>query len=362
MRPGSDRTDVGYIWPNTLAPPADGKPLVYLDLNHWIGLAKAAVKHRDGMRYRNALETLRAATAILPLSSTHYMEMVGIKGPQQRRDVADVMEELSGFVCLMPRTIVMEAEADAAICAFIPGLQSMGQRIPLLGLGVSQAFGVRGEVQVRSRDGDVTDRVRDEFPGGPEAFDAFREDAERRLDRSALRGPTDAEVPELRALGWDSAHARRIAEKWADQEREQAQRLDACPQWRRGRLRDVVAARYIIVEFRDVLERVLNGYGVDFGDLGGGPEAIRRFTDSMPSSDVHISLVTAAHRNPQTRWTSNDMFDIDALAVAVPYCDVVVTEKHARHVLSAAGLPARAGTEVLATPDELVTWLDRRAS
>lgn len=127
-------------------------------------------------------------------------------------------------------------------------------------------------------------------------------------------------------------------------------------------MRDVVAARYIIVEFRDVLERVLNGYGVDLGDVGGEPEAFRRFTDSMPSSDVHISLVTAAHRNPQTRWTSNDIFDIDALAVAVPYCDVVVTEKHARHVLSAAGLPARAGTEVFATPDELVTWLDRRAS
>lgn len=86
MRPGSDRADVGHIWPDALAPPADGKPLVYLDLNHWIGLAKAAVKHRDGMRYRNALEALRAATAILPLSSTHYMEMVGIKGPQQRRD------------------------------------------------------------------------------------------------------------------------------------------------------------------------------------------------------------------------------------------------------------------------------------
>jgi hypothetical protein len=67
--------------------------------------------------------------------------------------------------------------------------------------------------------------------------------------------------------------------------------------------------------------------------------------------------VTAAHRNAQTSWTSNDIFDLDALSIAVPCCDAVVTERHARHMLSAAGLPRRLGTEALATLDELVAWL-----
>ena len=86
-------------------------------------------------------------------------------------------------------------------------------------------------------------------------------------------------------------------------------------------------------------------------------EPARRFTDSMTRGDVWISLVTAAHRNPRTRWTSNDMFDIDALSVAVPYCDIVVTENHARHLLYAAGVPDRLGTEVLAKLQDLIERL-----
>jgi hypothetical protein len=34
-------------------------PLVYLDLNHWIGLAKAESGHPDGRRFQPALDTLR---------------------------------------------------------------------------------------------------------------------------------------------------------------------------------------------------------------------------------------------------------------------------------------------------------------
>jgi hypothetical protein len=47
------------------------------------------------------------------------------------------------------------------------------------------------------------------------------------------------------------------------------------------------------------------------------------------------------------------MFDIDALSVAVPYCDVVVTERHARHSLEVAGAPDRCGTAVMATLGQL---------
>jgi hypothetical protein len=60
--------------------------LVYLDLNQWIGLAKAASAHKDGARYVQALEAARAAkdggTAMFPLSGTHYMELAE-DGPEE---------------------------------------------------------------------------------------------------------------------------------------------------------------------------------------------------------------------------------------------------------------------------------------
>jgi hypothetical protein len=74
----------------------------------------------------------------------------------------------------------------------------------------------------------------------------------------------------------------------------------------------------------------------------------------MPSSDVCVSLTAAAHRNPQTRWTRNRIFDNWGLSVAVPYCDVVATDHEASHALHSEGAPARLATAVVPTLDALV--------
>jgi hypothetical protein len=54
----------------------------------------------------------------------------------------------------------------------------------------------------------------------------------------------------------------------------------------------------------------------------------------MRSTEVSIATKTAWHRNANKKWTPNDIYDIDAMALSVPYCDVVVTEKACQHVLT----------------------------
>jgi hypothetical protein len=73
----------------------------------------------------------------------------------------------------------------------------------------------------------------------------------------------------------------------------------------------------------------------------------------MPSSDIAITLTTARHRNSQTRWIANDIFDIDAMSIAVPYCDLVVTEHHACHALKTARAEQRANTQLFDDLEEL---------
>lgn len=360
VRHGRDRSPTAYVWPQKLVRPPEDMYVVYLDLNHWIALAKANTGHPDGVRHQLALQAIRRSGSrfVFPLSSVHYMEMAAIRDPRQRLDVATVMEEISGFSCLMANSVVMRLEIEALVARYA-GRPEQLEAIPFLGRGVLQAFGRRGGLMVRSTDGDVTDATRASWPGGPDAFDAWREEAERRLDRAVLRGPTDAEAPALRAAGWDPTAARRIASDMARQEREQAQRLTAEPRWRRGRLRDVVAARYLAFDALPMLQETLTRYNLHLEEMAGGDIAdARRFTDSMPSADVHISLLTAAHSNPQTQWTPNDIFDMDALSVAVAYCDVVVTERHATHLLHAGRVADRLGTQVFGALDQLVDLLD----
>jgi hypothetical protein len=161
----------------------------------------------------------------------------------------------------------------------------------------------------------------------------------------------------MRTRGWDPTVTRRIAEDRAQSERELAQRLIAEPEYR-DRVRDVVSARYMAVELIDVLKEAVDAHGLDFAEIVDDIDTARRLTDSMPSGDGWISLLTAVHRNPQSRWQPNDIFDFDALSVAIPYCDVVVTDRHACRLANAARLPQRLGTKVIPTLDQLVPALE----
>ncbi len=370
--PGIHRSDVPYVWPSRFFQPAFDTKLVYLDLNHWIYLAKAATGHQDGARHCAALETLRRAAAssqfLFPLSGTHYMEMQGIQNPRWRRDITDVMEELTGFRTLLSRAAIIQMEVEAALDDLAtPRPQPLYPPVTLIGDGVFHTFGPRGGLHGGLRGGlpiynaegeDVTETTRLEFRDGPEAFDRWQAENELLLERSILRGPTDEEAPDLRARGWRPETNRRIAEERAQQE--QSQQFAVVEQGRslRGRTRDEVAARHLFFELNELVATGLVARGRQLDEVFTDVATARRFTDSMPSSDIAITLTTARHRNPQTRWSANDIFDIDAMSVAVPYCDIVVTEQHACHVLKTARADRRANTQLLTELNELAALIE----
>ena len=348
------------VWPPLLELPPDDVKLVYLDLNHWISFAQASNGHPNGVPFVEALKACKAAksagTAVFLLSATHYMEMNKIKDPAQRRAIADVMEELTGFASLMDRVVVMSLELDAMLDPFAK-VPSPWSRIPLLGKGVRHTFGRASGVRFTGPNGDATQEVRARM--GAEAFDRFVAEAELQLDRSVLRGPADDEVENLRALGYKPEATIQSGEKRAAQERELTPNLDAETRWRRGRLRDVIAARELSTEFQDILPRIFAPRQLALRGVISDPESGRKFVRAMPSTEVSIELKTAWHRNRDKNWTANDIYDIDAMALAVPYCDIVVTEKACHHALTTARLGERMYTALLRDLKELPNTLER---
>ncbi|TMK71538.1 MAG: hypothetical protein E6G50_05390, partial [Actinobacteria bacterium] len=109
---GIHRSDTPYIWPPRLYRPSFDYKLVYLDLNHWIYLAQAVAGHPAGAKHEPALAALRrvrhSGKFLFVLSGTHYMEMEGIRNPRQRRDITEVMEELTGFRTLASRAVLIK--------------------------------------------------------------------------------------------------------------------------------------------------------------------------------------------------------------------------------------------------------------
>jgi hypothetical protein len=336
-------------------------PLVYLDLNHWIYLAQARAGLSSGATFLPALEACRNARhsgkAHFVLSGSHYMEVTKIRDPAQRRALADVMEELTDFAVLVSRVVIMELELEATLNRFVVARPPL-PAIPLIGRGVRHAFGIKSGLRITGPSGDATEQVRERM--GAEQFDAFVANANLLLERSVLRGPTDEEVPALQQYGWNPAGAAAVAIKRAQEEQSQSARLnEEGGRWRRGRLRDVIAARELLIEFQNLLPRALAARALTLEQLGPDLESARAFIHSMPSTEVSIELKTAWHRNGQRRWTPNDIYDIDALSLAVPYCDIVVTEKACHHLLNAARLDERMRTVILRRLDELSAAIER---
>jgi hypothetical protein len=350
-----ERTDSALVLPPQIERNFEGRRAVYLDLKDWICLARAARQQSTPSGYAELLTAARRATqggiALFPLSATHYMEMSAIADPAQRRSVAAVMDELSEFRVLLGRPSIMRMELEAAL-DHVQGHASTADTLPLLGRSVGWAYGQHGGLRVSVGGRDVTAAF-EEQPWYRQVLRAF--------ERRVLEGPSDAEdaLLRIRNSNYQPEFVQQFAEQRAQREREQARRLDSAPLWRRGRLRDVVGARELVLEWTDALNEALAERGMSPEDLfGSDREVIRAFADGMPSNSVVISMKTAYHRNGQHNWTANDIHDIDALAVAVPYCDAVLTDKAARNAVVSMKVDRRAGTFMPRTAGDLAEWLN----
>ena len=169
---------------NLFGVPADGAPTlrmfprlsadplgqtVFLDLNHWIGMAKARKGLSSGAAYAGCYEALRAGTAdgsvSVVLTAATYMELLfAIANPAKRGDLADVMSELSRFVTIRRRADLIGAQFEQALHDR-HGRPMFPTKVQVFGLGCNFAFeGVEQRMQLYMADGVVA---------GPSDGDAF---------------------------------------------------------------------------------------------------------------------------------------------------------------------------------------------
>lgn len=360
------REDV--LWPARLTQPARPPSLVYLDMNHYINLAKVKVGTAP-RGYPELLEASRATRAdgraLFPLSSTHCIEISNIGSYQQRENVAAVMEELSDFNYLLGRPQIMRLEVQAAIDALLGNDDSVGDGIPLIGQSAFWAFGMRGGLIIEGEEGqEAEQRLR--YRLGDLRFEQMMAHFNREMERALLTGPDEDEKAELRKEGgYAPERPYQHQEQRAEGERGQADILDQNPEWRRGRLRDLLSAREVWIELNEIIARELavrDMTKAEFTELLGSGEdedysKARDFTDGMPSTRVAVSLKEHYHRNRQHNWTSNDIHDIDASAVAMPYCHAVFADAAAWNALKNSRELTVFDTELPRRPGQLTHWL-----
>jgi hypothetical protein len=179
-------------------------------------------------------------------------------------------------------------------------------------------------------------------------------------ERIMLTGPSDQALPELQALGYDPAAVAQAAQDWADNEAAFSAMVPDQVRRHPTALLDRVLARELNTpDIARAWKQLAAAYGMRVFDSlpENEPATARALTRSMPGAEVAGVLKTARHRDATRTWRSNDMFDLDALTVAVPYCDVVGVDNDQAHALTVTGLAKRMDTTLMRSVADLPSLL-----
>ncbi len=330
------------------------RPTAYLDQWVWIRMARAAAGKPDTPSDTKLLDDLVAAAdagVAFPLSWTHYIETEGIKNPRQRRDVADVMASISHFRTIRSRRDLLRNQLLVATHEKFGRPTFRPENLDPLGVGVHWAFqGVEKTLQVHDAGGKVIDI--EEFPR------EMRIRATQGFECQVLAGPDGKEEAVLRErYGYKPEGTAEVGRSRLEWEQEFVGLLVDTPPKDPAELRVWIQAREVTHENLELLVEVFKEYGLSIRRLTGGfgdddqeqrRQFISDFFDRLPSVRVAVDLKLAVHRNNQRGWAKNDIYDTDAMSIAVPYCAVVVTDKAAADALNRVRAGDRQGTFITA--------------
>jgi hypothetical protein len=310
------------------------------------------------------LEALRDAAnagVAFPLSSTHYLETASINSGRQRSDLANVMASISHLRTIRSRRDLLRNQLLIAMHLSFGRPTFPPEMLDPLGVGVHWAFqGVEKILQVHDESGRIIDSQ--DFPR------EIRIRATQGSELMILAGPRDDDEVEVlrKNFGYKPEVTVEAGRSRLDWETEFVDLLVDTPPSDPSELRTWIQAREVIHEHIDLLASVFHEYRLPTSRLSGGfgdqePERQREFItgffDQMPSVRLATDLKLAIHRNNQRGWLQTDVYDIDAMSIAVPYSAVVVADKATADALRRLKVDQTYGTIATNSIEELVDIL-----
>ncbi len=328
--------------------------LVYLDMNVWVDMSKglAVGDHRWQRivdRIRNLVDD---GSVLIVLNASTYLELWHRRDQTSREGVGRLMRDLTGYAALAPIEAIRAMEVDAFVQRHVGRDRSI-QADELIGHGARHAFGspfgrFRFVESIASADGVIPEGPAAQAP--EEWLDMKREGPE--WEWFNLVGAQ--EMLDLEGLERTPQH--RIGDSRVEREMHLRQ-LVATQPWAKVRLRDLVITDEIEALTEEINQACWkagtqpHGLFLENPELDTPPEAMRAFVDGLPSVDTLATLREWKHRDLTHEWHQHDEGDLLSLAVAVPYADVVVTERRWSHLCSASGLSTKYKTQVVALRD-----------
>lgn len=331
---------------------------VYLDLNHWYMLGEALAGHPRQREHvvvlRQLAEQAEQERLMFPLSAVHYMELAENPRDHQRQEAARVMMSLSRFNTITSTSKILDEELALALNsrfgrpAFPVKAKKFGFGANFAFSGIEKVLGLTGGTDEGRRE--VEARVGKPLAQWEAEVILFSEYELLKQPSAGYRN---------RIPGYDPYAARRTADEELESFNVMLHTLRTDSDIA-SRPLDAICGRQFIFEFLDNYTRALLSAG--FNTKRRPPfstrEQLTDFLMSLPSRRVAAMIQFHYLRDVRRDWTINDLRDIAALAKAIPYCDIVVTDKKAWDVsVNRAHLDSEFSTHIFRRLTDLGTYL-----
>jgi hypothetical protein len=314
----------------------DFPKFLYLDQNKWIDLANAYYRKPEGERFHDALTAVQAAVAsgklVVPFSLVNTIETAVARNETRRNRLADFLVRLSHGNAVLPFTVTICWEMTNALRSLLNRGSLIHIRYSLISRGIDHAFGKRPRVEAPTPALEATI-----ISGLISPRKTLR--ALRRLGDNQVWKEQKEEMEKKAVAMFENIRA------WA------TSTLTRCQQ-RAFMLAELLTKGHEGQAFKAALREtdVTQAEFRALFELSAGQD---RFLKCVPALNVHLTLATERDQNPDQQIKQTDMRDLAWLAVALPYANLVVSEKNWAHLAKASRLHERYGTTIITDACEL---------
>lgn len=318
----------------------NGRPVIHLDTKDWIELARGHYGKAPEFQEiaQIVLEKSKSGQAIFPLSVIHFIETVKNANPERRQRLAKFVTIVSQGWTILPAPEILDLEIENVYLKW-QGRPERDLHTVALRKGVSHMMGAKGTLL-------------DKDPKHPMP----EEEKNRILEQ--LDGPWG--LHKLLDIGFPESETKRIEEEL----KETAERLEKGRQsWQTmkdtERRRTLMMADYLANEIGPKLMPVISRHPLPLTfmiDTTSSREKIVEFFQSIPTCYCNAQLTTYQN-DMQRRIQPNDLHDILSLSIAIPYSNVVVTERMWQSAIIQTKLDKLYGTVVLKSTKQLAPIL-----
>lgn len=318
---------------------------VYLDQWAWIGLARAHYGKSEPWKpgYDAVMSSVQDGSARFPLSLSNLAELAKRRDAGSRGRLADFMAQVWNADAIRPWPQMLDPEAKNAV-RIMMDKSPIDLRTFVFGKGISHIVGgVPTVVPKRPAAAPLSPSVLRrlaEYVTSPSILATIAKDSGfAKATRDASRRDEGFMANVQAAVDADAAHPDKT------------------------KRHDIAEARFMTSVVGEALGRAMMDASPNpkawVTALMSSREQISAIRQNMPT--FHTFFVLNYARNTTRRVKGNDLWDL-ALNIAIPYCDIVVTETSWCNIAREAELDKLYTTELVHDPDQLAALLDSGSS